>query len=114
MGEIDHQKEWRLNPEQSLIGGLTYFQYLQNYWGLEQNKKLVDELGGDREQLLTELILASYNSGAARVKRAVQTHKHNWKQHESLQEAVRYLKKVSSYCFHYTKKEEDKSDDNET
>lgn len=112
LGEIDHDTEWRLNPEKSLVGGLTYFQYLQNYWDMEDNKKLVDELGGDREKLLTELILASYNSGAARVKSAIIELKHNWKQQENLQEAVRYLKKVSSYCYHYTKKEV--QDDNET
>ncbi len=112
LGEIDRESEWRLNPERSLIGGLTYFQYLQKYWQLDDNKKLVDELGGDRNQLLTELILASYNSGAARVKNAVIEKKHKWKQHQSLQEAVRYLKKVSSYCYHYTKKEV--QDDNET
>ena len=112
LGEIDREKEWRLNPEQSLIGGLTYFQYLQNYWSLDANKKLVDELGGDRNKVLTELILASYNSGAARVKKAVIQKQHNWKQHHSLREAVRYLKKVSSYCYHYAKKEV--QDDNET
>lgn len=112
IGEIDREKEWRLNPEKSLIGGLTYFQYLKKYWSLDENRKLVEELGGNKNKHLTELILASYNSGASRVKRAVQTRKHDWKKQENLQEAVKYLKKVSSYCYHYTKKEV--HDDNET
>lgn len=112
LGEINDEKEWRLNPEKSLKGGLTYFQYLKKYWSLEDNKKLIEELGGDKDQLLTDLILASYNSGAARVKSAVVTYKHKWRQHQGLQEAIRYLKKVNSYCYHYTKKEVD--DDNET
>jgi soluble lytic murein transglycosylase-like protein len=112
LGEIDADKEWRLNPEKSLVGGLTYFQYLKNYWNLKDNKKLVDSLGGNRDQVLTELILASYNSGASRVKRAVVTREHNWKKDESLKEAVRYIKKVSSYCYHYT--DQGGGDDNET
>ncbi len=112
LGEIDRETEWRLNPQKSLMGGLTYFQYLRKYWELAGNKELVDSLGGDRDKVLTELILASYNSGAARVKKAVIDKQHKWKQHENLKEAVRYLKKVSSYCYHYTKKEV--QDDNET
>ena len=73
----------------------------------------MDELSGDRDENLTALILASYNSGAARVKRAVQSEKVQWKTHHSLKEAVNYLKRVSSFCYHYTKKEEVEND-NET
>lgn len=110
MGEIDDSKEWRLNPEQSLKGGMAYIEYLNEYWRAEQNKKVIDELEGDKEQVLSEIILASYNSGAGRVKNAVMTDKNNWKKNSNLKEAVRYLKKVSSYCFHYTKKESAKKE----
>lgn len=112
LGEIDKEKEWRLNPEKSLFGGLTYVLYLEKYWNLEAHQKLVSELRGNRDQIMTELILASYNSGAARVKKAVQEKRNDWKKHQSLTEAVNYLKRVSSYCFHYTKKEVE--NDNET
>ncbi len=111
-GEIDEITEWRLDPEKSLEGGLTYFSYLKKYWELDTNQKLIDDIGGDKERLMSDLILASYNSGAARVKRALQDYRHKWKRHESLKEAVHYLKRVNSYCFHYTKKEV--QDDNET
>lgn len=105
MGEIDEGKEWRLNPEKSLKGGMAYIEYLIEFWKQEQNQKVIKDLAGDQEQILSEIILASYNSGAARVKNAVLTDKDNWKKNPTLKEAVRYLKKVSSYCYHYTKKE---------
>ncbi len=101
-GEITEGEEWRLDPMKSLKGGMTYIGYLKRYWNLKKNKKIVDSLKGDRERNLTELILASYNSGASRVKRAVKEMKDDWKNHENLKEAVNYVKKVSSYCFHYT------------
>ena len=112
LGEINNSKEWRLDPEKSLMGGMSYIQYLQEYWSIESNQKLVQNLKGDTNKNLTKIILASYNSGAARVKRAIQSLDNDWQTHESLQEAVKYLKRVSSYCFHYAKKEV--NDDNET
>ncbi len=112
MGEISSDKEWRLDPEKSLRGGLSYLQYLQTYWDLEQNKKLISQLKGDPDQVLTDLILASYNSGPARVRQAVATKGNEWKRHEKLKEALRYLRKVKSYCYHYAKKEV--KDDSET
>ena len=112
MGEIHDGKEWRLDPEKSLLGGMTYVEYLQRYWALPNNQALLDGLDGDRDHNLTQLILASYNSGAARVKRAVKTMNNDWQKHQSLREAVKYLKRVSSYCFHYAKKEV--NNDNET
>lgn len=113
MGEISNDKEWRLDPEKSLIGGMTYFQYLQRYWNLDQNKAIVDSLPGDREKNLTRLILASYNSGASRVKKSVEELGGNWMRHAELREAAKYVKKVSSYCFHYRDKKE-VTDENET
>lgn len=112
IGEIDESKEWRLNPEKSLRGGLAYIAYLKKYWAMEQNKKLLEPLDGNQSQILTEVILASYNSGAARVKKAVLEKGNEWKTHQSLTEAAKYVRKVSSYCFHYA--ENEVNDDNET
>ncbi len=112
LGEIDDETEWRLNPEKSLVGGVTYFQYLKTYWDLEDNRDLVNRLDGDRAQNLTDLILASYNSGAARVKRALIADGPLWRSNDNLKEAARYIKKVSSFCFHYSKK--GAHDDDET
>ncbi len=114
MGEITPGQEWRLDPEKSLQGGMAYISYLQDYWNIAENKNLIESLEGDFETNLTELILASYNSGAARVKRAVKQLKNNWKEHEKLGEAAYYVKKVSSYCYHYTESKVEVSDDNET
>jgi hypothetical protein len=104
-GDISDSSEWRLNPEMSLKGGLAYLNYLENYWNQEANKKLVDELGGDREKAFTEIVLASYNSGAARVKNAVINSNKNWKKQSNLKEALRYIRKVTSYCYHYSNNE---------
>lgn len=112
MGEMRADNDWRLDPEKSLIGGLSYLQYLQKYWSLETNKALIDKLQGDPDQILTDLVLASYNSGPARVRQAVVTRGGMWKQHEKLKSALRYLRKVKSYCYHYSKDEVE--DDNET
>lgn len=105
LGEIDQNKEWRLDPEMSLRGGMAYIEYLQDYWGRSENRQLLSALTGEPDQILTEVILASYNSGAARVKKAIRQKTNQWKQHKSLREAVKYLKKVSSYCYHYAKRE---------
>ncbi len=107
LGEISPDKEWRLDPEKSLMGGLSYIQYLQTYWDLDQNKKLISHLKGDPDQILTDLILASYNSGPSRVKQALVSHGNDWKRHTKLKEALKYLRKVKSYCYHYSKKEVD-------
>ena len=110
LGEIDDNSEWRLDPKKSLQGGLAYITYLYEYWS--SHKELIDTLPGDPKVNLSEVILASYNSGAARVKAALLQDKENWKKNSSLKEAIKYLKKVSSFCFHFSDKEI--KDDRET
>lgn len=112
MGEIDNKTEWRLDPEKSLSGGVAYIRYLSKYWGRKKNRELIESLPGDVGINTSEIILASYNSGAARVKSAIIEKNKRWKHHGSLKEAVKYLKKVSSYCFHYS--ESEVLDDHET
>lgn len=112
LGEISEEKEWRLNPERSLIGGMAYINYLKSYWNSQRNQELLAQLDGDPNKNITELILASYNSGPARVRNALKEKKNDWKQHEKLKEAVHYIRKVSSFCYHYSKKEVE--DDSET
>lgn len=112
LGEIDDTSEWRLDPSRSLHGGMAYIDYLKKYWSHEENKKLIRSLDGDFDQIFSELVLASYNSGAARVKKAVINHKDQWKQQSYLREAAKYVKKVSSYCYHYA--ENEVANDNET
>lgn len=111
-GVIDDEKEWRLDPQKSLKGGMSYFKYLQDYWNLEANRQVRQKLSGDENKNLTEIILASYNSGAARVKQALEQKNDQWKQHDSLREAVKYLRRVTSFCYHYGDHEVE--NDNET
>ena len=105
LGEINHKKEWRLNPKKSIQGGAAYIDYLENYWALELNKELLMTLQGDFEQNLSKVILASYNSGAFRVKTAMKKMGDDWMKHPKLKEAAKYVRKVSSYCYHYTQRE---------
>lgn len=100
LNEINPQTEWRLDPEKSLRGGIAYIQYLHEYWSRQDNKKLFDDTLGGGVDTYAEVILASYNSGPARVKRVIRSRKKMWKKDKSLREAVRYLKKVKSFCFH--------------
>ena len=104
-GEIDKKKEWRLNPRYSIEGGATYINYLKKYWDLPNNKKIVQSLPGDFDMNLSQVILASYNSGAARVKAAIVSHGSSWKNHKKLKEARKYVNKVSSYCYHFSTEE---------
>ncbi|MCB0378251.1 MAG: transglycosylase SLT domain-containing protein [Bdellovibrionales bacterium] len=110
VGEIDQQKEWRLDPKKSIQGGAAYIDYLKAYWALPNNRKLVESLPGNKDYNLSEIILASYNSGAYRVKKSIIEREDQWKTHPKLREAIRYVRKVSSYCYHYSKKEEVKYD----
>lgn len=90
IGKINEQNEWRLNKRRSVIGGMTYIKYLVNYWkkqnDLTKNVKEID------------LILASYNSGPFRVKKAIQKNPINWNRDDELGEANKYIKMVKSYC----------------
>ena len=48
------------------------------------------------------MILASYNSGSARVKNIIQEKGDEWLKDPALQEAFKYVNKVSSFCFHFS------------
>jgi hypothetical protein len=112
MDEINADTEWRLDPEKSLLGGVAYLDYLKDYWSRSDNEQLYQRILGDDPDVFTDIVLASYNSGPARVKRALNKHQHMWKKDDQLKEAVRYLKKVKSFCFHSSYKGDE--DDTET
>jgi hypothetical protein len=103
-GEINQNTEWRLNPRKSLQGGAEYIQYLQKYWNLEENKQWLSKLSGDPDVVLSQVILASYNSGPARVKSAIITDPKNWMKKPEMIEAHKYVKKVFSYCYHFSER----------
>lgn len=96
-GEINAENEWRLNPSESLKGGLHYLNFLRDYWQSEENnRELTGVFAG--QVPWEDIILASYNSGPYRVKTAMRSHGKNWPYHPKLSEARKYVSKVRSYC----------------
>lgn len=91
-GEMNSKNEWRLNPDYSIHGGVNYMSYLKDYWNRPDKRAQIE----DAE--LSEVLLASYNSGAARVSRAIDKRGPDWLQDEELGEARTYVRKVTSYC----------------
>ncbi len=111
-GEINEKTEWRLQPKMSIQGGTEYLQYLHKYWSLDENQLWLKKLPGDPRIVLSQVIIASYNSGPSRVKNAIITDQENWIKKPEMKEAHKYLKKVFSYCFHFS--ERSVPDDGET
>ncbi len=97
INEIDSSDDWRLNKKKSILGGTNYLLFLKDYW---EKKALSFKIGTGE---MTDLILASYNSGAARVKNAFKRNPRNWKKSKNLVEANKYIKRISSYCYHFSK-----------
>lgn len=102
MQEISRRQDWRLDPEQAIEGGALYMNYLIDYWNLTENKNiLMENAKADR----TEVILASYNSGAARVKNKMKADGEYWLDNDELKEAFKYVNSVMSYCYHFSEEE---------
>ncbi len=102
---INQTVDWRLNPPQAIEGGALYLNYLIDYWSSEENKKL---LGQHPNISLTSVVLASYNSGALRVKNKIKANGEDWLEDNDLKEAFKYVNSVSSYCYHFSAPDEEK------
>lgn len=101
-GTINAKNEWRLNEKYSIEGGITFLKYLENYWLSPENRRLIRKHYGNNMDIINELILASYNSGAYRVKMALTKHGRSWRRDaHDLNEARKYVNKVKSYCNHF-------------
>lgn len=101
-GKINSKNEWRLDPERSVEGGVEYLTYLSDYWSKpEKRMQLVKHLEID-DRVLSEVMLASYNSGAARVSDAIERRGSDWLKDDQLSEARKYVHRVNSYCYHFT------------
>lgn len=103
MKKINAQNEWRLDPDKSIEGGVHYLNYIRGYWNKEKNKKIFGRSLASNEGNLFDVILASYNSGPYRVKRNLMKKRDNWKEAKNLKEARKYIKKVKSYCYHFSR-----------
>lgn len=104
MGVINSTNEWRIDPKLSIQGGAEYLSYLMDYWARPDKRALIDTKLGAGSQPLTDVILASYNSGAARVSQALERHGVDWLRDQDLNEARGYVKSVVSYCYHFEDK----------
>jgi len=108
-GEINEETDWRLSPKYSIQGGAEYMKYLHSYWEDSENRKLLKSLHGDSGTNFSKVILASYNSGPARVKNVLQNKGDRWLEDENLKEARRYIRLVFSYCYHFSERTRDDS-----
>lgn len=100
-GAVNASNEWRLNPTLSIQGGVEYLIYLSQYWSRPEKRAMVTRNFGSDESALSELMLASYNSGAMRVSQAVEERGSKYLQDEDLVEARKYVGRVVSYCDYF-------------
>jgi hypothetical protein len=101
-GIINEKNDWRLNEEKSLEGGAIYLEWLKNYWTNKQNKRFLSRhLTNIKE---TDIILASYNSGATRVRKNIIKLKNRWLYSNQLGEAKKYVYNIKSYCNDFKEK----------
>lgn len=94
----DKDLDWREDPVKAIEGGAIYIQFLSKYWTEESAAQLLQKYN------ITDMgpiILASYNSGAARVKKNVVENGEKWLDQPNLKEAFRYVNNVTSYCYHF-------------
>lgn len=100
-GEVNAKNEWRLNPKHSIRGGITYLKFVENYWLSDHGHQVMIQNYPEEVEVLDDLILASYNSGPYRVKKALQKRGKDWINSPQLNEAKKYVRKVKSYCYHF-------------
>lgn len=100
-GVINDKNDWRLDKNKSVEGGAIYLNQLQEFWNSEHN---LNFLHNHFESIpMTEIILASYNSGPTRVKRNIKKLKKDWIWSQELNEARKYVMNIKSYCYQFKK-----------
>jgi hypothetical protein len=109
-GKINANNEWRLDPQLSIKGGITYVKLLAAYWRRPDNWAKIVSHYRDPEQGFTEVLLASYNSGFVRVGNALEHDGPNWIRDDELREARKYVNRVMSYCYHFAKSGDEDAD----
>lgn len=100
-GEVNAENEWRLNPKYSIRGGIHYLKLVEDYWLTQENHQVLLKNYKEEEDILDDLILASYNSGPYRVKKELMKKGRRWLESDQLNEARKYVRKVKSFCYHF-------------
>lgn len=101
-GEINSKNEWRLDPELSIRGGVEYLKYLNDYWSKPEKMASIEKHFKGSELKRSEILLASYNSGAARVSQALENDGENFLKNSELGEARKYVRRITSYCDYFS------------
>lgn len=81
-------------------------EFIENYWTRDENIAVVNKHLGATSNNISDILLASYNSGPYRVKRSIMKKGKNWLGSRSLREANKYVKRVKSYCYHFSREDE--------
>ena len=100
--ELSSLQDWRLDPDEAIEGGALYLNYLINYWNNDDNSDLLKQ---NRNIEFVKVVLASYNSGPARIKSKIKTDGEKWLDDDELKEAYKYVNSVVSYCYHFSESE---------
>ena len=98
--EINSRNDWRLDEQRSIEGGILYLNYLNEYWMTPEKKEILSDAFAD-DIPTTDILLASYNSGAYRVKKSIIKNKKEWLFDDSLHEARKYVMNIKSYCYSF-------------
>ena len=95
-GRVTKDRDWRLERLKSLEGGALYLNLLEDYWERADARRALKVFG--KNPPLTEILLASYNSGAYRVKKSIFRRRQDWLNAKELGEARKYVMNIKSYC----------------
>lgn len=105
-GRIHSGNEWRLDPAMSIQGGVEYLNYLTEFWKRPERRTQIETKVGISDSVISEVLLASYNSGAKRVSDAINSRGGRWLASEELGETQRYVRRVMSFCDHFEHQED--------
>jgi hypothetical protein len=100
-GRLSAKNDWRLDPSRSIQGGVSYLNMLERFWRSEQNEARIRENFEDFDAALSEIVLASYNSGPSRVGNALQQMGPWYLDAPDLKAARQYVRYIASYCYHF-------------
>lgn len=106
LGKINARNEWRLNHEFSILGGISYLRYIQDYWVSFSpliNQQIKPYSFEHQQNTMVDLILASYNSGPYRVRKNLARYGKNWLEAPDLGEARKYVHNIKSYCYDFAR-----------
>lgn len=98
--QINAKNDWRLDEKKSIEGGIIYLNYLLSYWSTPDKTAILSQVFKNDIPKI-DILLASYNSGAYRVKKSILKNQENWLFDKKLKEARKYVMNIKSYCYSF-------------